>query len=105
MAKSGKSGKSGTKRKLGSAWVDEIEGEIDSLRDLRAELRRRLSDFDLEGESIWEEQERRWRRLEVKLAKVAARTTEGVGQGLATNIENLVAAMEEAYQDLDGLLD
>ena len=97
--------KSEKKRKLGSAWVDEIEGEIESLRDLRAELRRRLSDFDLEGESIWEEQERRWRRLEVKLGKVAARTTEGVGQGLAINIENLIAKMEEAYEDLDGLLD
>jgi len=97
--------KLGKKRKVGSAWVEEIEGEIESLRDLRAELRRRLSDFDLEGESIWEQQERRWRRLEVKLAKVAARTTEGVNQGLATNIENLVANMEEAYQDLDGLLD
>lgn len=97
--------KSGVKRKLGSAWVEEIESEIESLRDLRAELRRRLSDFDLEGESIWEEQERRWRRLEVKLGKLASRTTEGVSQGLATNIENLVATMEEAYQDLDGLLD
>lgn len=97
--------KSKSSRKLGAGWVDAMEGEVESLRDLRAELRRRISEFDLEAESIWSQQERRWRRLEVKLTKVAERTGEGVHSGLATNIDNLIALMEESYQELDGLLD
>jgi chromosome segregation ATPase len=96
---------SGQRRRLGSLWVDETEDEIDGLRDQRAQLRRRLSELDIEGESIWEEQERRWRRLESKLAKLAKRSGSGVGLGLAANIENLVAEIGEAYEDLDGLLD
>ena len=55
--------------------------------------------------SIWASQERRWRRLEIKLAKVANRKTPGVHHGLATNVENLIEKMDEAYQELDGLLD
>ena len=97
--------KSGAKKPLGSIWVDEIEREIESLRDIRSEMRRRLNELDLEGEAVWEAQERRWHRLEGKLRKLAARTRDAVHPGLATNIENIVAALEESYQELDGLLD
>lgn len=97
--------KSGGTRKLGRAWVDEMESEVEGLRDLRADLRRRLNDSDLEARAVWEDQERRWRRLEMKLRKLAERTSEGVHPGLATNIENLLESLDEAYQELDGLLD
>jgi len=96
---------SGKRRELGASWVDEIEAEIDHLRDVRAELRRRLSELDLEGEAIWDEQERRWRRLESKLKKVQGRRAARVDRGLATNIENLIALIDEAYGDLDSMLD
>ena len=96
---------SGNRRELGNLWVEETESEIDDLRDIRAGLRRRVSELDLEGESIWEEQERRWRRLEGKLKKLSARPGTRVNPGLAVNIENLIASIDEAYADLDGLLD
>lgn len=94
-----------SRKPSGLRWVDEIEREIESLRDTRAEIRRRLSELDLEGQALWEDQERRWRRLEVKLRKLASRSTEHVNPGLATNIENLMATLEETYEDLDALLD
>jgi hypothetical protein len=97
--------KSGAKKPPGSAWVDEIESEIESLRDIRSEMWRRRNELDFEGEAIWDSQERRWHRLEGKLRKLDARTTDSVHPGLATNIENLIAALEEAYEELDGLLD
>jgi hypothetical protein len=97
--------KSGARKPVGAVWIDEIESEIESLRDIRSEMWRRRNELDFEGESIWESQERRWRRLETKLQKLAARKTETVHPGLATNIENLVAALEESYEELDGLLD
>ncbi len=96
---------SGKRRELGASWVEETEAEIDDLRDVRAELRRRLSELDLEGEAIWDEQERRWRRLESKVKKLQARRTARVDRGLAANIENLIALIDEAYDDLDGMLD
>jgi len=97
--------KASTRKPVGSKWVEEIEREIESLRDTRAEIRRRLNELDLEGEALWEDQESRWRRLELKLRKLMARSTERVHPGLATNIENLVASLDETYQDLDSLLD
>lgn len=97
--------KPSTRKPVGSKWVEEIEREIESLRDTRAEIRRRLNELDLEGEALWEDQESRWRRLEVKLRKLMARSTDHVHPGLATNIENLAASLDETYQDLDSLLD
>lgn len=97
--------KPSTRKPVGSKWVEEIEHEIEALRDTRAEIRRRLNELDLEGEALWEDQEHRWRRLEVKLRKLLARSTDRVHPGLATNIENLVARLDETYQDLDSLLD
>ena len=96
---------SSTRKPVGSKWVEEIEREIESLRDTRAEIRPRLNELDLEGEALWEDQENRWRRLEAKLRKLMARSTDHVHPGLATNIENLVARLDETYQDLDSLLD
>jgi SMC interacting uncharacterized protein involved in chromosome segregation len=96
---------SARKKKLGASWVQEVESEIESLRYMHADMRRRLSELDIEGEALWEMQVRRWRRLEKKLQKLAERAGEGVHPGLAANIENLMARLEETYEELDGLLD
>lgn len=92
------------RRTLGPVWVQETEDEVDGLRDQRIQLRRRLSELDIEAESIWDEQEGRWRRLEKKLAKLEKRSGSGVNLDLAANVEILVAAIGEAYRDLEELL-
>lgn len=97
--------KTTTRRVIGSAWVDETEVEVDRLRDVRAELRRRLHELDIEGEEIWDQQERRWRRLESKLTKLGNRSSSSVNLGLATNIDNLMAALDESYVELDDILE
>ncbi len=97
--------KSTTRRVVGSAWVDEAEVEVDRLRDVRAELRRSLHDLNFEGEGIWEQQERRWRRLEAKLTKLENRASTKVDLGLATNIDNLMSAIDESYTELDDFLE
>lgn len=97
--------KSKTRRVISAGWVDETETEVDRLRDIRSELRRSLHELDFEGEEIWEQQERRWRRLESKLTKLAERSGSSVNLGLATNIENLMAALDESYVELEDLIE
>ncbi|MEZ4332471.1 MAG: hypothetical protein R3F35_11990 [Myxococcota bacterium] len=97
------------KKKGGSAWIRDTESTIEELRHTRAEIRRRIreqdDELDQEAEILWEEQEERWQRLEVDLNKVSLQSGDDVAPSLASEIETLMTELEDAYEELDALVD
>lgn len=97
------------KKKGGSAWIRDTESTIEELRHTRAEIRRRIreqdDDLDQEAEILWEEQEERWQRLEVDLNKISLQSGDDVAPSLAAEIETLMTELEDAYEELDALVD
>lgn len=98
-----------TKKKGGSAWIRDTESTIEELRHTRAEIRRRIreqdDELDQEAEILWEEQEERWQRLEVDLNKISLQSGDDVAPSLASEIETLMTELEDAYEELDALVD
>jgi ABC-type transporter Mla subunit MlaD len=85
-------------------WLDEIEEVLDDLRDRRRRIRPHVDDCDLEAEALFETCERRWRRIEKKLADAAENASKPLNRGRVKNVDALVEAIDEAYSELEDLL-
>jgi hypothetical protein len=86
-------------------WLDGIEDVIDALRRKRADLRSQIYDADLESGSLWSDTERRWRRLEAKLGKAEADAGAAVSRARCQNVDRLIEVIDDAYFELDRLLE
>jgi chromosome segregation ATPase len=101
--------KTDSKKKGSPSWIRDTESTIEELRHTRAEIRRRIreqdDELDQEAEILWEEQEERWQRLEVDLNKISLQSGDDVAPSLASGIETLMTELEDAYEELDALVD
>ncbi len=84
-------------------WLDEIEEVLDDLRERRDRIRREVEDRDLEAEALFETCERRWRRIEKKLAEARKRADDPINRSRVRNVDQLVEAIDEDYYELDGM--
>lgn len=103
--------KKSVKKKLVSSgrtnadMLEDIEEVIDALQQRRADMLDQVYDADLEADDLWSSNERRWRRLEVKLRKAEAEADAPLNAPRSRNIDRLIQAIEEAYYELEQLLD
>ena len=86
-------------------WLDELEDVIDGLNQRRGEMRRQVYDADYEADDLWSDTERRWRRLETKLHKAEKAAAAPLNSPRARNVDRLIARIDEAYYELERLLD
>ena len=86
-------------------WLDEIEEVLDDLRSRRDRIRRQVEGRDFEAEALFASCERRWRRIEKKLIEARKNDRNPLNRSRVRNVDQHVEAIEEAYYELENLLD
>ena len=82
-------------------WLEEIEEALDDLRERRGRIHGDVHDRDLEAEALFDTCERRWRRIERKLANARKHERQALNASRARNVDQLVEAIDEDYYELE----
>ena len=93
------------RQQTNAEWLEEIEGAIEALGTERERFDGSVDDDDIEAWELFAATERRWRRLERKLSEAGEAPERPVNEARCRNVDAIIEALEEAYYQLDKLLD